>query len=53
MTTNETHEENVGKLRKMIKGIEFAMLTTVEDDGSLRCRPMLTLDVEFNGDLYC
>jgi general stress protein 26 len=52
MATHEKQEENVRKLRDMIKGIEFAMLTTAEDDGSLRCRPMLTLDAEFDGDLY-
>jgi general stress protein 26 len=52
MTTHEKHEENVEKLREMIKGIEVAILTTAEDDGSLRSRPMLTLDVEFDGDLY-
>jgi general stress protein 26 len=52
MTTHEKQEENVRKLRELIKEIEVAMLTTVEDDGSLRCRPMLTLDVEFDGDLY-
>ena len=52
MTTHEQHEENVRKLREMIKGIEFAMLTTVEDDGSLRSRPMAAQKVEFDGDLY-
>jgi general stress protein 26 len=52
MTTHEKHEENVGKLREMIKGIKVAMLTTAEDDESLRSRPMLTLNVEFDGDLY-
>jgi len=52
MTTHETHEENVRKLREMIKGIEFAMLTTTEDDGCLRSRPMATQKVEFDGDLY-
>jgi general stress protein 26 len=52
MATHEKQEENVRKLRDMIKGIKFAMLTTAEDDGSLRCRPMLTLDAEFDGDLY-
>src|SRR6266511_6074893 len=41
MTTHEKHEENVRKLREMIKGIGFAMLTTIEDDGSLRSRPMV------------
>jgi general stress protein 26 len=52
MTTHEKQEENVRKLREMIKGIKFAMLTTAEDDGSLRSRPMLTLAGEFDGDLY-
>ena len=52
MTTHQKLEENVSKLRQMIKGIEFAMLTTVEEDGSLRSRPMATLKGEFNGDLY-
>ena len=45
-------KRTVRKLREMIRGIEFAMLTTAEDDGSLRSRPMLILDVEFDGDLY-
>jgi general stress protein 26 len=52
MTTHEKHEENVRKLREMIKGIEVAMLTTVQDDGSLRSCPMATQKVEFFGDLY-
>ena len=52
MTTHEKNEENVRKLGEMIKGIEFAMLTTVEDDGSLRSRPMATQKTEFDGDLY-
>jgi general stress protein 26 len=52
MTTHEKLDENLRKLRQMIKGIDFAMLTTVEDDGSLRSRPMATLKGEFEGDLY-
>ncbi|HEV8366866.1 MAG TPA: pyridoxamine 5'-phosphate oxidase family protein [Pyrinomonadaceae bacterium] len=52
MTTHEKHEENVRKLRELIKDIEVAMLTTVQDDGSLHSRPMLTQKVEFSGDLY-
>ena len=52
MATHEKHEENVRKLREMIKGIEIAMLTTAEEDGSLRSRPMRTLDIEFDGNLY-
>jgi general stress protein 26 len=52
MTTHEEHEENVRKLRELIKGIGVAMLTTIEDDGILRSRPMATQKVEFVGDLY-
>lgn len=42
----------VKKLGELIKEIEFAMLTTVEEDGSLRSRPMATQQVEFDGDLW-
>ena len=52
MTTHEKHQENVQKLRELITGIEFAMLTTVESDGRLRSRPMATQRSEFDGDLY-
>lgn len=50
---NETvREENIEKLREMIKDIEIAMLTTVEPDGTLRSRPMATQQTDFDGDLY-
>jgi general stress protein 26 len=52
MATHEKHEEDIRKLGEMIKGIEVAMLTTAEEDGSLRSRPMRTLDDEFDGNLY-
>lgn len=35
-----------------MKNIKFAMLTTVEEDGSLHSRPMTTQDIEFDGDLW-
>lgn len=48
-----THDEAVAKLRGLIKKIDFAMLTTMNDDGTLRSRPMSTNgDVEFDGDLW-
>ncbi len=46
------HESEIKKLAEMIKGIKFAMLTTVEEDGSLHSRPMATQDVDFDGDLW-
>ena len=40
------------KLRKIIKKTRVAMLTTVASDGSLRSRPMVTPDADFDGDLW-
>ena len=44
--------EAVRKLGEMIKDIDFAMLTTVCDDGTLRSRPMSTQKRDFDGDLW-
>ena len=35
-----------------VAGIRFAMLTTVDLDGSLTARPMTTVQKEFSGDLW-
>lgn len=47
-----TRAEAIARLRELIKDIKFAMLTTVEPDGSLRSRPMGTQETEFDGDLW-
>jgi general stress protein 26 len=48
-----TTDLDLKKLRDLIKNIEFCMLTTIDDDGSLRSRPMSTnRQVEANGDLW-
>ncbi len=39
------------KLRELIKGIRIAMLTTVDDGGKLRSRPLATIDVESDNEL--
>jgi len=52
MSETTGREEQIRKLAGLIKEIEFAMLTTVEPDGSLRSRPMMTQRVEFDGDLW-
>jgi general stress protein 26 len=48
------HEAAAGfkKVAELIEGIDIAMLTTVEQDGSLRSRPMATQELEFDGDLW-
>ncbi|MEK3713516.1 pyridoxamine 5'-phosphate oxidase family protein [Paenibacillus sp. FSL R7-0333] len=50
-TTHHSHEEAVETVRKLIKGIDMAMLTTISEEG-LVSRPMKTQDVEFDGDLW-
>ena len=43
---------DVEKLRDLIKGIKFAMLTTEDETGDLRSRPMVVQETEFDGDLW-
>lgn len=52
MDEHTEYNENIKKLREMIKDIRFAMMTTAEEDGTLRSRPMATQQVEFDGDLW-
>ncbi len=50
---SNTQQENIEKLRTLIKDIKIAMLTTVNtSDGSLHSRPMGTQEAEFDGDLW-
>lgn len=51
MAESEPNGE-IAKLAELIKGIRFAMLTTVSEDGSLRSRPMAMQDIEFDGNLW-
>lgn len=46
------HEAELKKVAELIKHIKFAMLTTAEEDGSLRSRPMVAQQVEFDGTLW-
>lgn len=43
---------DIKKVAELIKGIKFAMLTTIEENGRLHSRPMATQSVEFDGDLW-
>jgi general stress protein 26 len=45
-------QSNFATLREQIKDIKIAMLTTVDDQGDLRSRPMATLEVGDDGDLW-
>ncbi len=51
--SNTEQNEGVQKIAQMIKNMDFGMLTTTDDDGTLRSRPMSTNgNVEFDGDVY-
>ncbi|HEY8599070.1 MAG TPA: pyridoxamine 5'-phosphate oxidase family protein [Thermomicrobiales bacterium] len=52
MSDQKTQEEGRKKIGELIKDIQFAMLTTVEPDGTIRSRPMATQKQEFDGDLW-
>jgi general stress protein 26 len=46
-----TSEEDRKKLRELIKDVRVAMLTTIDEDGSLRARPMGNHQGEFSEEL--
>jgi general stress protein 26 len=53
MANDTNSDRSVEKLLELIKDIDFCMLTTLDDDGCLRSRPMSTNGkVEENGDLW-
>jgi len=48
----KAHQDAIKALSDKIKGIKYAMLTTVSESGSLHSRPMAAQDVEFDGILW-
>ena len=49
--TEESRTESVAKIRELVEGIDFCMLTSI-DEGNLRSRPMSTQSAEFDGDVW-
>ncbi len=52
MDHSKKHRSDAELLQEKIKGIRVAMLTTLEEDGSLHSRPMIAQDAEFDGNLW-
>lgn len=48
----QARERDIKKLSELIQDIRIAMLTTVDDRGMLRSRPMVTQEAPFDGDLW-
>lgn len=52
MDIQKQNDEKLEKVAELVKEIKFAMLTTAEDDGTLRSRPMATMQMDTDGDLW-
>jgi general stress protein 26 len=48
----DPRQQDIQTLAEKIKDIDVAMLTTVDETGTLHSRPMSTQQVEFDGDLW-
>lgn len=53
MTALKTQADDLQKLRDMVKGIDFCMLTTIDENGDLHSRPMSSNgEIDPNGDVW-
>ena len=49
----QKQEDDLRKLRELVKDIDFCMLTTVDDDGALHSRPMSSNgEIDPNGNIW-
>jgi general stress protein 26 len=52
MEIDEQHNAALAKVAEMVGDARFAMLTTLEKDGTLRSRPMATMQLDGEGNLW-
>ena len=53
MSAVQKRENDLEKLRTMVKDIDFCMLTTVDENGDPHSRPMSSNgDIDLNGDIW-
>jgi len=52
MPKNDDLDPGLKKLRKRLKSFRVAMLTTVTPEGALRSRPMATVKMQGDGDIW-
>jgi general stress protein 26 len=52
MEIDEQHNAALAKVAEMVGEAKFAMLTTLEKDGTLRSRPMATMQLDGEGNLW-
>ena len=53
MATPQRREDNLEKVRELVKEIDFCMLSTVDENGDLHSRPMsVNGEIDPDGDLW-
>jgi general stress protein 26 len=52
MNVQKQENAELQKVAELVEEIKFAMLTTAEEDGSLRSRPMSTMEMDAQGHLW-
>ena len=52
MNNDPNTQENLEKLIELIKDINVAMMTTMDDDGCLRSRPMRAMETKADGVIW-
>lgn len=52
MDVQQQHDSDLEQVADLVKEIRFGMLTTEEDDGTLRSRPMSTVQMDADGALW-
>lgn len=52
MEIEKQKHPDLDKVAELVQEIKFAMLTTAEPDGTLRSRPMTTLQMDSDGNLW-
>ncbi len=52
MQIEEQHDAALKKVAEMVGDTKFAMLTIMERDGTLRSRPMSTMQLDADGNLW-
>lgn len=52
MEVKDQNNAQLDKVAEMVGDIKFAMVTTSEPDGTLRSRPMATMEMDADGNLW-
>jgi general stress protein 26 len=52
MEQSTYRQQQFSKLDELIKDVHIAMLTTIDEEGALRSRPMAAAQVAFDGELW-